>query len=599
MPINYPSASAETLGKFSRKFRLAVIGQCSVGPLVDKFASDVVADHYLIESRPYSLPPDIEYSIYDGIVIALTLRHILEHTPSFDGGSGGSEIQWARLIGRPGMADYFEHCAANIKERVLSYKAIAVSKPCIFLTFMEPRQNFVGVLSKKYTLDNPGHFVRELNRVLEECVSDLSLGYCIDINEAVNSVGRSGVQDDIFWHIGHASYQADEYITASEDNERLQLSVPPSAMYSASDRISEAQSYIAERIIDALRIINKIDSIKLIVVDLDDTMWRGVAADSDRPKWQLTEGWPKGLAEALLIFKARGGMLAICSKNDDEPTRERFAEMMGNSMKLSDFVSVQINFETKSSNIQRILGDVNVLPGNVLFIDDNPREVEEVIRVFPEIRVLSRQHYDWRRVVLMAPELQVERISSESLRRTESVQAAITRRNVDQTISREEWIKSLEIRQWHVIVDSVNHDNFARASELINKTNQFNTTGKRWQAHDFVEFFSAGGIIVCAFSRDRLVENGLIGATMILGREIIQVVLSCRVFGFDVEKAMLRFSMESIRAGERPVKAIVMNTGKNHTCHDFFIKNNFLEIEAGTFESTQFPDYPAWISLDS
>ena len=93
---------------------------------------------------------------------------------------------------------------------------------------------------------------------------------------------------------------------------------------------------------EAVKTLRGDERVKLIIVDLDDTLWRGVAAESQREGWERVEGWPLGLAEALLYFKRRGGLLAICSKNEREPTLERFAAIWRDGLRIEDFASVKI-----------------------------------------------------------------------------------------------------------------------------------------------------------------------------------------------------------------------------------------------------------------
>jgi len=92
------------------------------------------------------------------------------------------------------------------------------------------------------------------------------------------------------------------------------------------------------RIVDSLKIMRQIDSVKLIIVDLDDTLWR-----VSQPKGQPRRGprrlfQNKFLAASLrrgaALLKRRGGLLAIASKNDEEPTRKRFKQIWGEGLTL-------------------------------------------------------------------------------------------------------------------------------------------------------------------------------------------------------------------------------------------------------------------------
>ena len=158
-----------------------------------------------------------------------------------------------------------------------------------------------------------------------------------------------------------------------------------------------------------------------------------------------------------------------------------------------DFASVKTSWNPKTESIRQILEETNILPGNVLFIDDNPVERAMVEEAFPTIRTLGQDLYYIRRVLLWAPELQVASVSEESTRRTEMTHAQVDRENARKSMSREEFIASLGVSVEKIIISSDESREFARAFELLNKTNQFNTTGKRWSHEEAVRLFSQGG----------------------------------------------------------------------------------------------------------
>lgn len=108
-------------------------------------------------------------------------------------------------------------------------------------------------------------------------------------------------------------------------------------------------------------------------------------------------------------------------------------------------------------------------------------------------------------------------------------------------------------------------------------------------------FFSEGGIIICATLKDRMVDNGLIGAMLVQKQEILQSVLSCRVFGLSVEQAMLSFATRFILLKYDDVRSYVVNTGKNFTCHNFYKSLLFSEESAGVFASKEVVPFPEHI----
>lgn len=141
------------------------------------------------------------------------------------------------------------------------------------------------------------------------------------------------------------------------------------------------------------------------------------------------------------------------------------------------------------------------------------------------------------------------------------------------SISREEFLKSLNLKVVGHIIKSPSDQNFERACELLNKTNQFNTTGRRWTSEEIGRFFAEGGVFHAFKITDRFSAYGLVGLMLIQGNCIRQFVMSCRLVGLDVEQRMLRSVVDRIIAPE--VTAEYAKTEKNHLCTDLYAKNGF------------------------
>ena len=257
----------------------------------------------------------------------------------------------------------------------------------------------------------------------------------------------------------------------------------------------------------------------------------------DRPL--VTEGWPLGFVEALQYAKKRGVLLAIVSKNDEQRIRELWPRLYGGRLELADFAAVRINWQSKAENVAEVLQDTNLLPKNVVFVDDNPVERANVSNAFPEMRVIGDNPYEVRRLVLWSPELQVAQITSESARRTEMIQAQVERETTRKRMSREEFLASLDVRITLFRISSVSDERFPRAFELVNKSNQFNTTGVRWTQEAMQAAFDSSTVLWCFEVVDRFTEYGTVGVAIVQSTTILQFVMSCRVIGLDVEVAVV------------------------------------------------------------
>jgi HAD superfamily phosphatase (TIGR01681 family) len=285
------------------------------------------------------------------------------------------------------------------------------------------------------------YFFRKLNDSLSIAVSRYNNAFVLDIDEIVGSFGRRYFQPDVLVQTTHSGWLPDCDVY---DQNRLH----------PIHRIDEHYPLQGEPIMDAMvdemlamrRTIEQIDTVKLVVLDLDDTLWRGVLVEEEEFYSYTTEGWPLGLAEALLFLKKRGVLLALVSKNDEAKIVSLWDKVWGGKLLLEDFAVRKINWESKADNIDEVMREVNVLPPSVVFIDDNPVERAAVQAAFPDIRVLGSEPYVVRRILLWSPETQVAVITEESSRRTEMVHSQVERESARKRFSKEEFLASLNVK---------------------------------------------------------------------------------------------------------------------------------------------------------
>jgi len=584
------------LGQPLAGLRLLYVGSCQISALAmpDPPLGGRI-EHLLYDASWVAEIPLVDLAAYDAVAVGLSLRTLINESyrAQFD-------LAHARDDWTPEAAQVaFDHCVGLIDARLTMLSERFAGRPTFVFTFLEPSFDYLGQLQPSADIDYPSSFVRRLNQTLARMVSHHPGMYVFDLNQAFNAVGRLHLQDDVVTNFTHASTIGT--IDDSLNGERLVATASNHEIYDVQTVLPILQSYVFRSLSDAVKIVRGVDRVKLIIVDLDDTLWRGVAAESEVEAWARVEGWPLGFAEALLYFKKRGGLLAICSKNDHDATVQRFAAIWGDRLLINDFVSVQINWSSKAQNVAAILEAVNILPEQALFIDDNPREIAEVQASFPTLRclggVVGANPRDWRRIILRSPETQVETVSDESQRRTELVRAKIVRDTAPRPVDRTAWLVSLELHETLFLIQDTRSSRFTRVFELINKTNQFNTTGQRWSLGEFEAFFAAGGKAVAAALRDRTIDNGLIGVALVRPGEIVQVVLSCRVFGLGAETVLGIAAMTLALAEGGQVVSRPAETGKNLSCRTYFDDLGFTR-RADDHVADAPPSGPDWIRVE-
>ena len=129
---------------------------------------------------------------------------------------------------------------------------------------------------------------------------------------------------------------------------------------------------------------------KVLVLDLDNTLWGGVVADDGIEGIEIGDTSPRGEAfkafqKYIASLKQRGVLLAVCSKNDHAKAAEVFEKHPEMVLRMEDFVSFKANWEPKSDNIRQMAAELNLGLDSFVFVDDNPAEIEIVRQFAPEV----------------------------------------------------------------------------------------------------------------------------------------------------------------------------------------------------------------------
>jgi len=176
------------------------------------------------------------------------------------------------------------------------------------LGFMVPQQNPLGRFQPRYDLRNIMHFIERLNMFLAAEAAQRENVYFIDTDQVSSSIGKKSCQDDMVWSFTHGTTLSD----GDHDHDLNRIQPPMSMQHHYGARWMEFFEALLHEVFAMHRTLKQQDTVKLVAVDLDDTLWRGVAADGSLG---ILEGWPMGFMEALLFLKKRGILLAIISKN--------------------------------------------------------------------------------------------------------------------------------------------------------------------------------------------------------------------------------------------------------------------------------------------
>jgi FkbH-like protein len=506
-----------------------------------------------------------QISTYEFQIVSIPLRAVMPDLLFQEGSDGKIDYAECLEVAKGNLDVLFDAAMKyNSDFGILSF----------VLNFFVPQQNTVGRLLQRKDLKNKSYFISLLNQHLESLIETRRNAYLIDADGVASTIGKRLVFDEAVWAYNHGSTLSD--VEETFDAKRIQIPLKASQIYGTEDVPTTFLSTLWSEIDGAFRTLRGIDAVKMVIFDLDDTLWRGVAAETDDSSGSVTEGWPLGLYDAVKALKSRGIILAIASKNTEENARRAWGQIIGKRLSLDDFAIKKINWTSKDHNIGEIIKEANLLPESVVFVDDNPVERQRVTEAFPTIRAIGASLYEIKRILMWSPETQVAHITDESQRRNEMVAQQVVREAARKTMSREDFIASLKVQTTFEVITDTDHKKFPRAFELINKTNQFNTTAKKWTFEQISEALKEGKVLISVDVTDKYSEYGLVGVAIVDRDHVDQVVLSCRVFGLDVELAIAREIEAHIHLqGHKQVRGTLVATEKNGPCQSFFSDAGF------------------------
>ncbi len=550
--------------------RFLVVGAC-LAEAFPYFASTVDSafkGDFLLMNNLDPLPamPAEQAALYDFQIIHVPLRTILGnaffHLPD-DVARHEEFLQQTQ--------EYLCRYLANALRLNTDHKLLT-----FVMGFMVPQQNPLGRLQPRYDVRNVMHFIERLNMALAAEAAKFQNVHFVDVDQVASSIGKKSCQDDMVWSYTHGTTLSD----GDHDHDLHRIQPPAAMQHHYSARWFEFFEALMREIFAMHRSIRRQDCVKLVAVDLDDTLWRGVASDGTLG---VLEGWPMGFIEALLFLKKRGILLAIVSRNDEQFILTNWDRLVQGQIALSDFASRRINFRSKADNLAEILREVNLLPRNAVMVDDNPVERASIQASLPEVRVLGSQLYYLKRILLWSPETQQGSITRESGRKTEMVLAQLQRESARKALSHQEFLHTLQLCVSLSAIGSTRDVRMNRALELFNKTNQFNTRGLRYSLEDCHRFFAEGRTLHVIEAEDRFTQYGLVGAAWMRGNCVDHFVMSCRALGMGVEDTFIALTARRLsEEGHDAMHGSLQATDANFACRHLYSRNGFALAGAGS-----------------
>ncbi|MBV8716026.1 MAG: HAD-IIIC family phosphatase [Chloroflexi bacterium] len=434
---------------------------------------------------------------------------------------------------------------------------------------------------------SPGHEVHavlQLNADLMADCAELRDVYVVDLMRVVARIGSEHVIDQRYWHVAAAPLTRDGLRGLGREYGRY---------------------------IRALRGSPK----KCLVVDCDNTLWGGILGEDGLSGIQLGTSYPgacfRAFQQDILNLQQRGILLAIASKNNEEDVLHALREHPDGVLREEHFATWAISWQDKVTQLRDIAADLNIGLDSLVFVDDNPFEINLIRQKLPEVTVLQVPSspallQGWLPETGLFDSLT---FSSEDRQRTDMYRTAREREHLAASAADiSEYLSQLGIE---ADIDQPSKLEIARVAQLTQKTNQFNLTTRRYTEGQIDTFISRDDVDVLRLRvRDKISDLGLVGVAILAWRdaatvEVDSLLLSCRALGRGVEDAFIRHVAHGVR--QRGAEILIgrfLPTAKNAQCVDYYPRNGFqLEHESGS-ETTwclrldnELLALPEWISL--
>ncbi len=350
-------------------------------------------------------------------------------------------------------------------------------------------------------------------------------------------------------------------------------------------------NFLTEEYIPILHAYKLLRNVKVVLIDFDNTLWKGVMAEGDVEHYHDRQ-------KLLYRLKEVGIVLVALSKND--PANIRWPEMV---LKPEDFVSLSISWNLKSESAKSVAESLNLNINSFVFIDDNKTELELMRQSCPTIVCLDATESEtWAALerLFLFPNTQE---TEESRARTEMYKSQMNRKKELETpgISFDKLMASLELK---VRFGKAKETDLNRLLELLNRTNQFNTTTIRYNKAELLGLLRGErAAIYVADLEDKFGKQGLVAASIVTrsGQQtlIVSFVMSCRAMGFGLENLMLKSVVDS-EGAENIIVGRFIATDRNLPSATLFKNNGFIQQNDTDWvlpSITDIPPAPQWFVM--
>lgn len=454
-------------------------------------------------------------------------------------------------------ADEFKGEAADLLASVETYTQHAAQTNFIISNFHQSPY-YVTTYAHGYNAIN------KLNKALSDFAQQHNNVFILDFNRLIHWHGYKNLFDDKYWYLGKIKFSNQGFRILADEIRNVLICL-----------------------------LGKTK--KVLILDLDNTLWGGVLGEDGVQNVQLSQ---EGTGRIFVDFqkkikqlKEMGVLLVSCSKNNEADVKEMFEKHPDMQLNWDDFILHKINWQNKLENIAEIAELLQLGLDSMVLIDDNHRERDLIKQTLPQVETPDFPNdisllNQWFVLEVVYPFFPKKQLTEEDKGKTTQYQRNIDRNKIQKTLSYDEFLSSLQIR---LTISEPTDIQISRVAQLTQKTNQFNLTGKRYTDADIsaMNADSRFNIYICEYE-DKFGKEGIIGCAILQIEDETAVMdtflLSCRVLSRAVETQFLEHILLTIRQkGIKKVESIYNETTKNRVAKDFYVKNGFTPIDEKRF----------------
>jgi FkbH-like protein len=320
-------------------------------------------------------------------------------------------------------------------------------------------------------------------------------------------------------------------------------------------KISNIPRYIFA-LLKAIRIfINQ--PLKLIIVDLDGTLWSNNLAEEGPDhlvaSTNLSKNNGNGVATFLKNCGEEGVLLAVCSKNNLDDVLKVMNNLENFPLVADDFVDIKANWESKTKNVLEIISKLQFSQESVCFIDNSIEQCAEIKNSFPKMLVLHSDEFELAgpRDFLKTGIFEFKQLTKEDLLRKNSY--AVNKKLFEaqgSDYNLENFLVGLEMS---CMFSEITTADMPRINQMLERTNQFRANkkfnftfqseGMKFLKIELVDKYTSYGIvsiIATSLDRDSILINQWLMSCRVFGRglesKIIEILLG--IYGMEIQKEL-------------------------------------------------------------